>query len=114
MTEREWCERLWPELVAIARAGRTVTYQSLKEIVGFNAWQRTFSHCLGRIANYCHLKGWPVITVMVVNKVTGIPGKGIPFVDNLDAEQGRVRTFPWHDHVAPVAEEFPESACLTS
>ena len=114
MTECEWCERIWPALVETARSGNTINYQTLKESVGFNAWQRTFSHCLGRIANYCHIKGWPIITAMVVNKATGVPGDGIPFVDDFEAAQESVRAFPWHEYPTPVAEEFPESACLTS
>jgi hypothetical protein len=114
MTECEWCEQVWPALVRQARSGQTINYQSLKDAVGFNGWQRTFSHCLGRIANLCHCEGWPIITVMVVNKATGVPGAGIPFVDDFDVELERVRAFPWQDHAAPVAEQFPESACLTS
>lgn len=114
MTECEWCERIWPELLEIARSGQTITYQNLKTKVSFNAWQRTFSHCLGRIANHCHRKGWPIITVVVVNKTTGVPGNGIPFVDDFRMELTRVYDFPWHEQAAPVAEEFPASACLTS
>jgi hypothetical protein len=114
MKECKWCERIWPALVEVARSGRTINYQSLKDTVSFNGWQRTFSHCLGRIANYCHRKDWPIITVVVVNKATGVPGAGIPFVDDFAAELGRVRAFPWGEHAAPVAEAFPESACLTS
>ena len=114
MTEREWCERIWPALVDRARSGHTINYKGLKELVKFNGWQRTFSNCLGRIANYCHSKEWPIITVMVVNKTSGRPGNGIPFVDNFEAELEAVRDFPWHEQSAPLAEEFPESACLNS
>jgi hypothetical protein len=114
MTECEWCEQIWPALVERATSGQTINYQRLKERVGFNGWQRTLSHCLGRIANLCHARGWPIITVMVVNKTTGIPGIGIPFVDDFETELERVRAFPWHEHPHPVAEEFPASACLTS
>jgi hypothetical protein len=114
MTECEWCERIWPELAERARTGQTITYQSLKEVIGFNGWQRTFSHCLGRIANYCHINDWPIITAVVVNKATGAPGNGIPFVDDFEIELERVCAFSWNAHRAPVAEEFPESACLAS
>lgn len=51
MTECECCERIWPALVDAAGSGCTITYKQLKELVGFNAWQKTFSLCLGRIAN---------------------------------------------------------------
>jgi hypothetical protein len=114
MTECEWCERIWPALIERARIGRTINYQSLKELVEFNGWQITLSHCLGRIARYCHDKGWPILTVMVVNKATGRPGRGIPFVDDFESELTRVRAFPWHEQRLPVSAEFPESACLTS
>ncbi len=113
MTEREWSERIWPTLVDWARKRGTVSYASLKEAVGFRGWQKTFSQCLGRIANYCHLKRWPILTVVVVNKRTGKPGGGIPFVEDFDAELKRVHAFPWQKHPTPVSEEFPESACLS-
>jgi hypothetical protein len=51
---------------------------------------------------------------MVVNKATGVPGDGIPFVQDFEAELGLVRAFPWHEQVAPVAGDFPASACLSS
>jgi hypothetical protein len=39
MTEREWCEQIWPVLVERARSGQTINYQSLKVLVVFNGWQ---------------------------------------------------------------------------
>ena len=112
MTEREWCERFWPALTERARVGRTITYKDLKQLLQCRVWQRTLSSCLGRIANYCHMKGWPILTVLVVGKISGRPGNGLPFVDDFKSELEHVRAFPWQDQPSPVAEEFPESACL--
>ena len=113
MTECEWCQRMWPVLIDRAGNGLTINYKGLKETIEFKGWQRTFSRCLGRIANYCHKKGWPILTVIVVNKETGRPGGGIPFVSDFESEQKRVHAFPWHEQRTPASEDFPESACLS-
>lgn len=114
MTEREWCERIWPVHVNLAAARTTITYKDLKSRIGFNGWQRTLSNCLGRIANYCHQHELPIIVAVVVNKNTGRPGHGIPFVEDFDAELERVHAFPWRQQNPPVADAFPESACKSA
>jgi hypothetical protein len=103
----------WPELVKKARAGLTISYGDLKRLVKLKGWQKTFSLILSRIANYCHRKskGWPILTVLVVNKKTGEPGNGIPFVSDFKSELALVHAFPWHNQRSPTAGEFPVSAC---
>ena len=111
MTEREWCETIWPVLTSVAQSGGTITYADLKGRIGFKGWQRTFSSCLGRIANFCYLHELPILTAVVVSKVSGKPGSGIPYAEDFHSELARVGAHPWQRQTPPVAEAFPESAC---
>src|SRR4026208_1553186 len=102
MTEREWCEKIWPALTEVARRGEKTTYKELKAKTGFSGGQRTLSSCRGRIANYCRQHNLPILTSVVVNKTTGKPGSGIPFVEEFESELAKVHAFASQGESIPV------------
>ncbi|HVC96893.1 MAG TPA: hypothetical protein VND64_24655 [Pirellulales bacterium] len=105
---REWCEEVWPELVELASRKDSINYTALMEKVGVGGEPREFaSQCLRRIANCCRASKLPMLNVLVVNKRTGKPGGGIPFVSDLGAERERVFAFDWASYPPPRFVELP-------
>lgn len=58
------------------------------------------------IQSYCILNRLPALTIIVVSKATGTPGKGFIATDNLQYEQKRVFDFAWAKINKPSADEL--------
>ncbi len=73
-------ERIGARLRAVARAGRTVTYNDLAAVVGWDmddpAAAREIAGILRAISMAEHAAGRPLLSVVVVGAKTGRPGKG--------------------------------------
>lgn len=73
-------ERIAARLRAVARAGRTVTYNDLAAVVGWDmddpAAAREVAGILRAISTAEHAAGRPLLSVVVVGAKTGRPGKG--------------------------------------
>ena len=73
-------ERIAARLRAVARAGRTVTYNDLAAVVGLDmddpAAAREVAGILRAISTVEHGAGRPLLSVVVVGVKTGRPGKG--------------------------------------
>ena len=73
-------ERIGARLRAVARAGRTVTYNDLAAVVGWDmddpAAAREVAGILRAISTAEHAAGRPLLSVVVVGVKTGRPGKG--------------------------------------
>ena len=73
-------ERIAARLRAVARAGRTVTYNDLAAVVGLDmddpAAAREVAGILRAISTAEHAAGRPLLSAVVVGAKTGRPGKG--------------------------------------
>src|SRR5260370_21841844 len=112
MTWPEWAERIYPVLIGKAHHRQTIDYVALKELIGFEGLPHWLSDALGRIASYCHRKGWPILPEVVINQ-TCEPGPGIPFVTDHQGERMRVFDFNWYRQRPVRPEDFLEPACLS-
>ena len=56
------------------------------------AHPRRLSHALGTIQERCHERGWPTLTVWVVQKDSGLPGAGCDVVAPGDVAETARRT----------------------
>ena len=84
--------QIWPVLVRAAQSRQTLTYEDLSGPTGI--YQRDFKESLAVIKYYCkeHLKGYH-LTVLVVLKSEGKPGKGLYDVvseDKIDKAREKV------------------------
>ncbi len=58
---------------------------------------------------WCDENGLPPLTVLVVNKKTGLPGTGLILSTDLNADREAVFQFNWYSIVPPTSAELPES-----
>lgn len=92
----------WQILVGAAMHRQTLTYLALSERMYGKPAQGVLDRILGHIAFYCRDSGLPVLTCIVVNQETGLPGSDIPMsLKQLNAERERVYAEDWFDIVPP-------------
>jgi putative restriction endonuclease len=84
-----------------------MTYGELADILGFKS-ARGMGTFLEYIMCYCENNRLPPLTVIVVNKETGLPGAGLT-LDDLHAERERVFSFDWFGLVPPTPQELMEA-----
>lgn len=92
----EYNRAAWPLLVETARAGDTITYQKVADVVNQLCHARLSAHLVGpnaldRIEAWCLRQGIPDLTAVVVAKEAGIPGADFFRRNGVDpsAPQGR-------------------------
>ena len=87
----DYAELALPYLVHFAKTRRTVTYGQLSGLIGVH-W-RTATYWLGHIRDDCSWRGLPLLTAIVVNKQTRLPGTDwLPEgTENLSSEEYRKR-----------------------
>ena len=100
----------WQYLIAKATNRQIIPYDELRELMGY-ADSRPMGVILGCIMNYCKQNELPILTIIVVNKKTGIPGEGFTAEDLKDYHQKRedVFNYPWYKLVPPSVDEFKEA-----
>ncbi len=104
--------QIWQILIGKAVNRQTMTYESLADLIGFKG-AGTLGEYLGHILYFCKQNNLPLLTVLVVNKETGLPGKGLedalpPTVD-FHAERERVFNHKWFDLYPPSPEELKQA-----
>lgn len=92
----------WLILVSRARNRQTLTYGMLDELMGYGSAH--LGPILDYILKYCQANDLPPLTVLVVNKDTGLPGSGMG--DYNFAQQEQVFRFDWFAIVPPTPEEL--------
>lgn len=99
----------WQILVGAAMSRQTLTYLGLSELMYGKAAQGVLDRILGHIAFYCQDNDLPVLTCIVVNQTTGLPGQAIPMsLEEINAERERVYSEDWYDIHPPTAEDLRE------
>lgn len=77
---------------------QTLTYLRLSELMYEKPAQGVLDRILGHVAYYCKDNGLPILTCIVVNQGTGLPGQDIPMsLKQLNAERERVYAENWYD-----------------
>ena len=78
MTKAQETMQIWMLLVCAAKEGKNYAYSDIGEILNLKDanLQNMGGKYLDPIRSYCDKKGYPPLDVLVVNKNTGVPGKG--------------------------------------
>lgn len=104
--------QIWQILVGLAYNRQTITFGGLAEIMGFQG-AGIFANILGHIMFYCLQHGLPVLTVLVVNQETGLPGDGIILSPEANGdpnvERERVFNRPWYRFRPPTQDELAQA-----
>lgn len=87
--------QIWPNLVEAGRHRNLTTYTALADIIGTNAL--SVGYALGPIQTYCLESRLAPLTVVVVNKASGVPGDGFIAwgADDLETARDLVQQQNW-------------------
>lgn len=114
----ERASQAWAVLAWAARHRQTMTYQQLGQVTGMHT--AGLGMVLEPIQAYCVARNLPPLTVLVVQKDTGLPGSGFSAAQAVQVatDQSKVFEYDWLKHgnpqvaglenkVAPVADNSP-------
>jgi alkylated DNA nucleotide flippase Atl1 len=104
--------QVWQVLIAAAHERRTLTYGDVADLLGFEG-AGVLAQTLGLIMNYCKKNNLPPLTILVVNKGTGIPGEGLTTVQNLPEDREAVYNEQWYRRSPVQISDFQEIADRT-
>jgi len=93
MTTYERALQIWQILISAAHNRQVLTYEIVGKHIGLGP--QALANHLGHIMNHCDRNGLPPLTVLVVKKGPGRPGKGLTTTKNLDEDRERVFTHNW-------------------
>ena len=107
LTQAEQAVLMWPILVSAARNQQITSYAAIEGFTGIDRMGQ--NQALGLIRSYCQRHNWPLLHCLVVSRVTGLPGEGLP--EDMTAtqvllEQARIFVFDWSGHEKPLAEDL--------
>ena len=95
----------WQILCSAAMNRQTLTYLRLSGLMYGKRAAGVLDRVLGHIAYFCKDNDLPVLTCIVVNQSTGLPGQDIPMsLEELNAERERVYAENWYD-IQPPSEQ---------
>jgi len=100
--------QIWQILVGLAYNRQTLTYEKLSRLLGFKR-PGTMGQFLDPIMKYCKLNGLPPLTVLIVEKYLGVPGKGLITVKDADSEREQVYDYDWFNVYPPNETEFAQA-----
>lgn len=107
-TTRTRAVQIYQILVGAAHRREIMTYQILAERIGYKG-AGVLDRQLGHLMYWCSENGLPPLTVLVVNKTTGLPGVGLVEALDLNSDRERVFNYDWYAIVPPTAGELPDS-----
>ena len=95
MKQPERAMQIWQILIAAAHERRILTYGHIAKLLGFGG-ATVVSQFLGLIMRYCADNGLPPLTVLVVNKETGLPGEGLTTLEEINKDREAVFNHDWY------------------
>ena len=105
MTREEGSVAIWPLLVEVAGKRGKCNYG---EIAGRLAYKSALPiiSMLGGIMWYCLDFALPPLTIVVVNKRTGLPGAGLIVQGTVESETAKVWNHDWSREKAPTIADY--------
>ena len=96
-------------LILIGRAAQqqTIQYRQLGDMMHYGVGP-ILAQPLGKIMHWCEHEGLPALTVIVVEKETGLPSTGPTTVQQggFSAKQQRVFAFDWYSILPPTRQDL--------
>jgi alkylated DNA nucleotide flippase Atl1 len=106
MTRAERACQIWAVLAYAASKRQSLTYGELGKLIGVPA--AGLGALLDPIHSYCLNNNLPPLTVLVVQRETGLPGPGFTSttLDSFGQAQSQVFAFDWLGHGNPQPEKL--------
>ena len=108
MTKYQRALQIWSLLVNAAKDRRIYTYGELAKALGMSG-AGVMGTFLGPIMYYCQEQDLPPLTVLVVNKDTGLPGEGLTTLENVNLDREKVFACKWFQREPPETGDFEEA-----
>lgn len=105
MTKYQRALQIWMILVCGAVRRRSFTYGEVAALLGMKSG-RVIPQFLGPVMWYCQANRLPPLTVIVVNRDTGLPGAGLSTLDDVNRDREKVYRFDWFSLSPPEAKDF--------
>ena len=106
-TEPAWGLRAYLVLLGAAARRETITYEQLSERIDRGGAR--FLHApLMHLMRWCENQGLPPLTVLVVNKTSGRPERGLTTIDPEEFAEAQQRVFAldWFAVLPPTIDEL--------
>ncbi len=109
MNRSERSCQIWSVLALAARNRQSLTYGMLSRLIGVPA--AGLGKLLEPIQSYCILKELPPLTLLVVQKKTGLPGSGFVGAKAADyaRDQMQIFEYDWLKYGNPQPEKFEQA-----
>lgn len=107
MDRTERAAQIWPLLAHCATHRQTLSYELLAQLIGVP--RPGLGQLLEPIQSHCIILNIPLLTSLVVGKITGLPGEGFIGAADVPEAQARVYRFDWLAHPTPSPEELKAS-----
>lgn len=109
MTRSERASQIWAVLALAAAHRQTLTYSQVADATG--AFRGGIGQLLEPIQSFCIENRLPPLTILVVQRESGLPGSGFTgaTADELASAQARVFAFDWLQHGNPGAAKLEEA-----
>lgn len=95
MTRPERTIQIWQVLINLAHNRQTITYEKLAEIIGMGTMGVVVTQSLETLMSHCKNNNLPPLTILVVQKHTGIPGQGLTTMEELNSDRENVFNYEW-------------------
>jgi alkylated DNA nucleotide flippase Atl1 len=105
MTRYQRSSQIWALLINAAKDRKTYTYGEIAKTLGFGG-AGVMAPLLGCIMWFCEEKSLPPLTVLVVNKETGLPGDGLTTLEEVNKDRENVFNFNWFSIEPPQNSDF--------
>lgn len=96
MTKYQRSLQIWTLLICAARERKSYTYGGIAKILGMGG-AGVMSQFLEPIIRYCDENGLPPLTVLAVNRETGLPGVGLTTLEEVNSDREKVFRHDWFD-----------------
>ncbi|MDU9403690.1 hypothetical protein RTH46_14450 [Pseudomonas sp. zfem004] len=109
MNRSERASQIWAVLALAAGNRQSLTYGMLSRLIGVPA--AGMGRLLEPIQSYCILQDLPPLTLLVVQKSSGLPGRGFIGAKAADyaRDQMRIFAYDWLAHGNPQAEKLEQA-----
>ena len=99
--------QIWQILIGVAHNRQIITYGMLADMLGYHG-AGTLAQPLGHIMYYCQQNELTPLTILVVNRDTGLPGEGLTGVE-LNADRESVFKYDWYSIIPPTTDDLREA-----
>jgi hypothetical protein len=107
MKTAERASQIWSVLAWAATNRQILTYDILGQLIGVP--RMGLGKLLEPVQAYCMKHELPPLTVLAVQKDTGLPGSGFIAAADIPEAQMRVFEFDWLQHGCPSVDRFEQT-----